>query len=38
MSLVSLPGLPAMIEEISKRNNLPASAVEEEKEHDQQEA
>ncbi|MFN9176642.1 MAG: transcription termination factor NusA [Synechocystis sp.] len=28
MSLVSLPGLPAMIEEISKRNNLPASAVE----------
>ncbi|MEB3228521.1 MAG: transcription termination factor NusA [Synechocystis sp.] len=29
MSLVSLPGLPAMIEEISKRNNLPASAVEE---------
>jgi N utilization substance protein A len=28
MSLVSLPGLPVMVEEISKRNNLPASAVE----------
>ncbi len=28
MSLVNLPGLPAMIEEISKRNNLPPSAVE----------
>ncbi|AGF50384.1 N utilization substance protein [Synechocystis sp. PCC 6803] len=29
MSLVSLPGLPAMISEISKRNNLPTTAVEE---------
>ncbi len=28
MSLLSLPGLPAMIEEISQRNNLPRSAVE----------
>jgi N utilization substance protein A len=29
MSLVSLPGLPAMIEEISQRHNLPHSAVQE---------
>ncbi len=29
MSLVSLPGLPAMISEISQRNNLPPAAVEE---------
>ena len=29
MSLVSLPGLPAMIDEISKRHNLPPSAVQE---------
>ncbi|MFN5516007.1 MAG: transcription termination/antitermination protein NusA, partial [Cyanobacteriota bacterium] len=29
MSLVSLPGLQTMIEEISQRHNLPRSAVQE---------